>query len=656
MRHPGEGVALWKRKCSLRTMVGGLCILGALSAVQAEIPGTYRTTWVGNTFDGAGSSARGRWIQNMIAAATVTPDGTVIAASVWDEAGRCVGLYRDGQPNEKLLQQYDGRGGHEAWGWGTASESVAAEGAHIFVVNTKGELMRFRWSPPNIHEAAYVDQVQTAEAQALDARGDLLVVARKDGVVELRSTEDLSQRGQFIAEAVRSVAIDPSGASVWLVEGDQIVQRDLEGKTLDGKAPEAERPAALSFAPDGRLVVCDDGPAQQVLIYESQYGALRLVERFGQPGGLRAGTPGVVAPDKLYGLRGAGFDQEGNLYVALCINVQGAGTAIRSFDPDGALRWEVESHAFCDVYGFDPESDGTIIYGMDEIFTFDPDAAPGEGWRTQALTLDAIAYPDDPRIQGRSGSAFLRRHEGRRLLLTIPQQANRIEAFVFEDTPSQIAHYAGRLIEGGWALHVDSRGDIWRGDAPGRTIRRHRFTGWDETGMPVFEIEEPETYPWPDHYTEIARVHFIPETDTLYISGYTEAITSSSWGLIGGVLERYDGWTSGAPTRRWRVEKLPTDQDGLYPKSFYVAGDYVFTVQVKPTDGVPAIVRVYGADDGATVGFMRPGPEVGGNSGWVDMSHGLQAIQRNNGDYLVIVEENYRAKNLIYHWRPDQGQ
>jgi hypothetical protein len=74
--------------------------IGGILPANAEMPGSYQTSWVGNTFSGAGSSGKGRWIQNMIASIDVTPDGTVMAASSWDEAGRCIGLYRDGQPNE----------------------------------------------------------------------------------------------------------------------------------------------------------------------------------------------------------------------------------------------------------------------------------------------------------------------------------------------------------------------------------------------------------------------------------------------------------------------------------------------------------------------------------------------------------------------------
>ena len=124
---------------------------------------------------------------------------------------------------------------------------------------------------------------------------------------------------------------------------------------------------------------------------------------------------------------------------------------------------------------------------------------------------------------------------------------------------------------------------------------------------------------------------------------------------MGSVLERHDDWTSDTPKRRWRID-MPTDGEKLYPKSFDVAGDYVFTVQVKPTRGIPAMVNVFGAADGGHVGYLRPGPEVGGNSGWVDMTHGLQAMQRKDGTCLVIVEENARAKNLIYRWQPPSDE
>ena len=44
---------------------------------------------------------------------------------------------------------------------------------------------------------------------------------------------------------------------------------------------------------------------------------------------------------------------------------------------------------------------------------------------------------------------------------------------------------------------------------------------------------------------------------------------------------------------------------------------------------------------------------VGGNAGWQDMPYAVQALKRKDGEYLILVEEDWRGKNLLYRWRPD---
>jgi hypothetical protein len=53
------------------------------------------------------------------------------------------------------------------------------------------------------------------------------------------------------------------------------------------------------------------------------------------------------------------------------------------------------------------------------------------------------------------------------------------------------------------------------------------------------------------------------------------------------------------------------------------------------------------------VGSLAPGAEVGGNAGWQDMPYAVQALKRKDGEYLILVEEDWRGKNLLYRWRPD---
>lgn len=58
--------------------------------------------------------------------------------------------------------------------------------------------------------------------------------------------------------------------------------------------------------------------------------------------------------------------------------------------------------------------------------------------------------------------------------------------------------------------------------------------------------------------------------------------------------------------------------------------------------------------DGAAVGVFDPGETVGGtkNPGWIDILTGITAHKRQDGQYLVFVEEDDRAKVLLYRWKP----
>ena len=131
--------------------------------------------------------------------------------------------------------------------------------------------------------------------------------------------------------------------------------------------------------------------------------------------------------------------------------------------------------------------------------------------------------------------------------------------------------------------------------------------------------------------------------------------------MVGPVFARYDNWTSGEPTKRYETTGLPTDlrEFPKTPKSISVAGDYVFMVACwhsgdpekghNKLNGKPLMVHVYRADNGEYVGNMwgpwKPLPIV-------DTKHGLNAFKRSNGQYMLIVEEVYRGKNIVYLWTP----
>ncbi len=647
-------------KFSALVFACGLSLFWAKSqAPTQEKVLTYTTHWVGNTFEGAGPNGYGRWVQNFVDEIEVTPNGAVITASVWDEAGRCTGIYKDGDVNRDLLKQYQGKGGHRAWGWGTASQAVAVEGNFIFIANTENELLRFRWNPHNIHEYAYIDQVSIGgdekdNAIAMAARNGLLYLVRKSGEVQVRRTPDLSLVRTFRIEGAQDVTVARDG-TLWFIVGSRIERYSPEGKKLVGTIADVEKPTAVSIGNDkGQLIVCEDGARQQVLFYDiTNPQRPKLVRAFGEKGGLSSGIPGEVKPLKFFALRGAGTDAQGNIYVAMGLTM--GETIIRKFSPTGKLVWEVMCLAFVDCFDILEVAPGKFeIYGQAEIIGFDPTKPPGKSWWLKAITRDHIRYPNDPRNKELWGGALIRVLQGRRVLFTTPQLGGGFRIFVFEPAPSQIARYVGEITLPNvelWVRNVDSKGDIWFSD--GRKIIRYRFKGFDAKGNPVYDLDNPDTWQAPEPFTEVMRLKYIPETDTLYIGGYTHEVQPPSWGLMGGVLARYDNWTKGDRKARYAI-LMPKDDDNLFPKEFDVAGDYIFAVMVKPTNGVPAMVHVYRADTGEKIGVMFPGPEVGGNSGWIDMVHGIHALKTSSGDYLVVVEEDWRGKNLIYHWRPSE--
>lgn len=117
---------------------------------------------------------------------------------------------------------------------------------------------------------------------------------------------------------------------------------------------------------------------------------------------------------------------------------------------------------------------------------------------------------------------------------------------------------------------------------------------------------------------------------------------------VGRVLVRFDKWSSGSPVVRYQVA-LPWQLDAkpiLDLIGITVEGRYLFTVE--PVGKI----HVYDKETGKEVGVMSPGAEVGKASGWVDVPFGISAFRRENGEYLVFVEEDARGKVLMYRWKP----
>ena len=81
----------------------------------------------------------------------------------------------------------------------------------------------------------------------------------------------------------------------------KIVHYSQTGKQLPQQIADIVEPTAIAIDPQGRLLVADNGPRQQVLIYDIKNQPVQ-VGTFGSKGGIYAGVPGEVQDLKFYGL------------------------------------------------------------------------------------------------------------------------------------------------------------------------------------------------------------------------------------------------------------------------------------------------------------------------------------------------------------------
>ncbi len=658
------------------------------------VPGTVRVTWIGNSLPrGAITNDERSHGQLNIWGIEVSDDGRVYAGG-HNESGHAISVYKDGDLESDFIPKTASQEG--GWNWGTSNKgAVSFDEDFMYSINGGGIVNKWTRKPP--YEQVMVNgKIETPANEIVVRHNRLYLVGYEgkssEGEIQIRNLDDdFSLISRFNVPGAYDIAVENEN-SIWVSLGgkdgaaNEVRNYDAEGNRLPGALDGFGKLMGISIGNhQGHLIVADDGPDKQVLFYDISDPANPVLTReFGEKGGILSGNRGVFDNDlKFYDVQDAGTDAEGNIYTLFSVSPLESswnGNMIRKYSPDGEKIWELSTHFGCQTASVLPSTDGEEIYGVEEVFKLDPNAGNTKSdpsyrhgfgdpdWKIHAMSKNDISNPDELREKRQAygqfiGSAEAREINGKRVVFrqdmgsnsTAPQAG--YDLFVFEDRPSMISHNKGQIQGNKHAWYPDLDGNVWEGNAGNDTIRMHEFGGFDSDGNPVYE--EYEEYEYPEWFAEVTRIFYDTENDVLYLSGYSEeSLNDERWphgrlpvNVAGTHLLRYNDWKQGNRQPSYAAE-LPWDGSGrsLPPKTWYKAGDYIFTAPVRPKDGV-ILISVIDAHSGELEGTMNHHEQFG-QTGWVDITRGLTAFQRSNGEYIVIVEDNGFSKNIVYRWNP----
>ncbi|MBC7326738.1 beta-propeller fold lactonase family protein [bacterium] len=484
---------------------------------------SYKTTWIGNSFGGGE-----KWVQDFLEGMFVSPDGTVYTASVWDEAGREFGFYKNGDVVGYCKETH---------GWGTlGGYAITANSKYIFIAhlqgNEGGHLQGKEYPPkgmiwagisrynkdgtlapfPNgggrfgamlilhtLPEPARAEDLENAQVHGLAADEKRLYVSDQfANTIKVYDVEKMELLRQWKVEGPRQLALDKQG-TIWLIQKVGKIYR-ITRFTTDGK----QLPQLISFPPavlptalcidnaKGRLLVTDNGESQQILIYGDLEKQPKLIGKFGEKGGIYGGkNPGVVGPLRFAGLKGVGVDDRGNIYIGC--SLPSCGTVIRAFSSQGKLLWELLGLEFVHTADADPATDAQDLYTPTKHYKMDWNKTkPGSEWRWFALTINPFRYPHDPRLDNLE-APLIRYIKGRKYLIVRGMYEHALLIYRFDGeiaVPSVIfsrEHWKSEL----WK-NVPQPGKgrwIWRDKNGDGEFQADEF--YDADG-----VEEPEFWAW----------------------------------------------------------------------------------------------------------------------------------------------------------------
>ena len=221
------------------------------------VPGTLDWDWVGNThsdFKLGDQHGEGRWVQAHIDEMEVTPDGTVVVGNIWDEGGRCIGIYKNGSVNRSCLGKNNRGGGHRNWAWGTGNQAMTVDGDEILLASADGEFYRFSWKAGDIESARYVDAFEhgfgdverdkktAVPVIGMNAKKGRVAILLKDGRIEVRDQKTWAVQTSFSKKGAIDLCWGGAG-TLWIATPSEVVEFTPDGQPTGRAIRDAGRPS-----------------------------------------------------------------------------------------------------------------------------------------------------------------------------------------------------------------------------------------------------------------------------------------------------------------------------------------------------------------------------------------------------------------------------
>lgn len=453
---------------------------------------TYTTSWIGNSF-GFGD---GKWMQQDIRAISVGADGTVYTNSPWDESGSEIAAYRAG---DKLAVA------GSTHGWGAAGgDAVAVNHTYLYAAmsigNESNALVGADYPPANLTWYGITRRTLAKLATGAPFTGgignsanatrnsflmlDTVAAGTDAGIRGIAATDtdvyvsDTYRNRIAVFDAVSMrrlnawdvnspgpIAVD-TDSTLWVISGISsgnltILHYTATGTLLDGTLPlpAGAIPSAIAVAPSGQILVADNGPLQQILVFSKDAnGQPQAAASIGTRNGLFHAVRGVPGNMRFNGMTGIGVDPSGNLYVAqngegprpLRSASVGQGAVLESYVYSShAFLWRLYGLTFVDSAAFDPATPNSVYTGS-KRFTLDYTQPVGHEGSYAAFTLDRFDYPGDPAFyepRGVRGEPMMRRINGQPFLYTLDSGAHYLNVYRFDTAHGEMAIPSGMLAQ-----------------------------------------------------------------------------------------------------------------------------------------------------------------------------------------------------------------